>query len=87
MRTAKLMIVGNIAQAIGALVAHHIDRAVSTVEDPHGFHTKGGQTGCLTKVVVDGDRYNHVITSWLNEDTPTVQPGTLLRAQWEQAAA
>lgn len=86
-RKATLVIVGNIPQALSAVMAHHILSANGMVQDPHGLKTRIGQEACITKVIVDGDQYNHYITGWLNEDQGVIQPGTLLRVKWEQVAA
>lgn len=81
-RMATLVIVGNIPQTLEAVIAHNILNARSVVEDPDGLR---GETtpGVLTKVTVDGERYNEVISAWLNEPIKQpVGPGTLLRARW-----
>lgn len=81
-RRAVLVVVGNFAQALEAALAHRITTASSTVQDPHGLKSdKGGR--CVTRITLDGEKYNEAIAAWLNE--PACSPpvaGTLLRASW-----
>lgn len=82
MRRATLVIAGNIAQALGAVIAHQITSAKAMVEDPHGLKIEGSR-GCITRVTVDADHYGDMIAAWLNErGRYTFEPGFLLRVRW-----
>lgn len=81
-RTATLVVVGNLAQTLEAVISHNILSARNMTQDPDGMKS-GQEHRCLTKVTLDGDRYNKTIEAWLNEPIGrVVQPGTLLRAKW-----
>lgn len=81
-RRATLVISGNIAQALGAVIAHQITSAKAMVEDPHGIKILGSR-GCITRVTVDADRYSGMIAAWLNSRGGHVfEPGFLLRVRW-----
>lgn len=82
MNRATLVISGNIAQALGAVIAHQITSAKAMVEDPHGIKIEGSK-GCITRVTVDADRYSSAINGWLKErGSNWLQPGSLIRVRW-----
>lgn len=76
------MIVGNIAQALGAVIAHQIYSARAMVEDPYGIKIEGSR-GFLTRVTVDANVYAAAVAAWLNERGGyALEPGFLLRVRW-----